>query len=323
MVSGYSVAFAVGCWYFHQSDPAAPEAPMVAGMKQALASPNGTGVCAQAASVMTVVDYMEKKVKGSTCPCLDPMWCLMSCVYTCFREMLEALCSFALVAVALDGGPLLETSRRAAATLGAERSAKFLVIDASLSWILQLQARALSTVVGLLAWVAIDDSQELGFFSFLARHTRDSTAEQGQWIVVLVVFVFYWLAGRPLCSASVVILIYIYLGDALISWPTTNCIMAALLVGSIASLVMHQFAETVSMALVSMLYCLSLEEATGGPNGGSQARCRRTVIALWEGSSALVTPGTPPASAPQEAGRPSATGQAREVQLAPTGGEAA
>lgn len=325
MVGGFTVAYTIGCWYFHQSDPAAPPVPMVAGLKLALTSQNGTGVCTQAAVVMTLIDYMEQKMKKTKCPCMDPLWCFVTCMYTFFKQMLESLCTFALVAVALDGGPLVETSRKAVATLGEARTARFAVVDASLTWLLRVQAHALSTIVSLLAWAAIDATQDIGFFSSLIRDATDAereSAQSGQWMVVLVIFFFYSLSQRPLSAVAGVILYNIFIGDFFLSVMPANWVLcklvsavpAAILVGGIASIVFHMFAETAGMSLVSMLYCWSLEEATCGPQGlPNGRRCRRTVAALWEDSSAMLVASAP---APEAGVAPSAA-DAREVQMTP------
>lgn len=273
MAGTYSVSFAIGCWYFHRGDSQVPETPMATGLKMALFSRNGTGVCAQAGVVMTVVDYIESKTKESKCPCMDPMWCLMAALYCTMKQCLDSLCTFAVVAVALEGGPFCATSQLAKNTIGFERSARFLVINTSLGWLLELQAHALSTGFGILSLVAIDAIEGLGIFSSIingASRAGEVDPASAQWIIVSVIVMFFWLMRRPLLTITTVILIYIYAGN-LITWTIVNAILAALLVGCVGALTFHQFAQAATSSLSAMLYCWSLDQALCNGQAGHAA----------------------------------------------------
>mmetsp|Transcript_139892 Transcript_139892/g.247248 ORF Transcript_139892/g.247248 Transcript_139892/m.247248 type:complete len:107 (+) Transcript_139892:1-321(+) len=90
-------------------------------------------------------------------------------------------------------------------------------------------------------------------------------------------------------------LLYIFFDD-LITNVLVNSALAALLVGSVASLIFHQFAEAASGTMTSMLYCWILEEAVFGrvTEGPGVPRCREQVCLFWESSAALEeTPSAP------------------------------
>eukprot|EP00929_Paragymnodinium_shiwhaense_P081907 TRINITY_DN4296_c0_g2_i2.p1 TRINITY_DN4296_c0_g2~~TRINITY_DN4296_c0_g2_i2.p1 ORF type:complete len:324 (-),score=47.02 TRINITY_DN4296_c0_g2_i2:125-1096(-) len=285
MALSFSIAYAMGCWYFHQGDPTVPAAPVGAGLKLALLSRNGAGVCTQAAVVMTGVDYMHKKVFKNKCPCLDPLWCFMAALYACFGQCLRTLTSYALFAVALDGGGFCETSQKALSLLGAERTARFAIIDTSLGWLLRLQAQALSTAMCIVCWAIVDSVEGLGIFDSIITGTKsaysDLSPQAAQWFVVLIVALFYWFMRRPLFTVAFVLILYTFFGGWLGAFVSSAC--AALLVGSIASLVLHQFAEAAVSALGGLLYCWVLDEALGGGQG--VAACREQVASLYQESS--------------------------------------
>jgi len=254
---------------------------MVTGLKMALLSPNGTGVCAQAGTVMSIVDYVEKQQKN-VCNYGNPVFCFFTCVYLVFRQMLESLCSFSVVAVGVHGGAFIATSKRAKQTLGAERAGRFLVIDSNLTWLLRLQAHTLSTVIGILALVAVDATEELGIFkSIISGVSKAGETDPlfAQWLVVLVVVVFFFILQRPLITLSAVICLYIFRGkqqkDTML-----NAGLAALIVGSTCSLIFHQFAEAAKGSLDALVYCYSLDEASGFEPLGSAYAQRQHVADL-------------------------------------------
>lgn len=295
----YSISFAIGCWYFHQEDPAAPETPIVKGLQMALFSRNGTGVCTQAACVITLVDYMETKVKNSKLKCCDPLWCLFTALWCAFHQCLESVCHFALVSVAIEGGGFCATSKLAKDTIGIQRAARFLVVDSSLNWLLHLQAHALATAFGMVALAVVDAAENLGIFSAIINQAGDVAEEStwySQWIIVAVIIPFFYLMRRPLTTMVVVILIYAYFGAA-ITYTLANAILAALLIGSVGSLALHQFVEAASGALTGMLYCWSLDEAIGGDAPNPR---RERVSQLMAKASELQPSAPPMASLPQQ-----------------------
>lgn len=297
MVCSFAIAHAMACWYFHQDDPAAPDVPILYGLKRALLSRNGVGVCGQAAMVMTFTDYMKRRVKQPWCFCVDPVWCFLAVAYIVFHQCLESLRSFTLVAVAIHGGPFFQTSAKAAETLGARRTARFAFVDTSIGWILDLQVQALATVLGIAAWATIDNAEGLGIFRAIVDVTSASghiSAWVASWCVVLFVLLNLWVAKRPLLTIAVVMTIYFLFGQYMTKFVFVNSAMAALILGSIGSLVLHQFRIAAAGALSAMLYCWTLEEAVGGAEGAPGAlRGRRQVVAMWEQTRAM-------ASAPPE-----------------------
>lgn len=192
---------------------------------------------------------------------------------------------FAVCAVAIAGGPFIATSQKAVEKIGAEKAARFLVIDTTLAWLLRLQAHALATAFGMFAYYWIDVQNDLGIFAGIMRATTGGDADSGQYVILGVIIVFYGCFRRPLVTITVVMLINIYAGDAINSLNNgspagatfvtqVNAFLAAMLIGGIGSLTLHQFGEAAKAALDSLLYCWSLDEACGHSTHTSHRRER-------------------------------------------------
>lgn len=288
MAACYSLSFAIGCWYFHSTDAAAPAMPIVAGAQQAFFSMNGIGVCVQASVVMSIVDYLQNKTKASKSwkACCDPTWCLAMLLVSCFRQCLESLSKFAVVAVALAGGSFCETSRKAMATLGAQRTADFVIIDGVISSVLHLMATAFATVFAIAAWATVDSVENLGIFNAIVSGTEDVgniNPKAAQWIVVFIILCFIYFIQRPFFTMAIILIVNSY-------FPIENTLaasaLAALIVGSVASLVFHYFADCVIGAQCAMFYCWSLDSVCNGESE-TPGRNRKKVADMWAQQQAL------------------------------------
>jgi hypothetical protein len=306
MLLNFIISFAIGCWYFHCGDPEAPSMPMVEGFRRALFSRNGNGVCGQAGIVMAIVEWMEKEMKAlQRCPILfcNPIMCIFYCLMTCFKQCLESLATFAVVAVALEGGPFCETARKATHTLGVDRVARFLVIDATLGWILKMQAVLIATAFGFLCFFVMDKGEELGIFAGIGEAVSVakenskgvSGAQAVVWMLTAMIVFMGKAMKKPLSTIIFVVILQIVmnsLGSDLEADTKTgiNAVLAALFIGAVGSLLLMLFAEAGSAALTAMTYCWCLDEAlpeSEAPVSADQQTKRQEIAKLMGASTEL------------------------------------
>lgn len=293
MVACYAISYAIGCWYFHSDDPAVPFAPILSGTHLALLTPNGVGVCVQASLVMSLVDYLQNKTKASKSwkACCDPTFCLAFLLMACFRQCLQSLTKFAVVAVALVGGGFCETSHKAMDTLGSERTANFVIIDGVISSVLRSMATAFSVVLAISCWATIDAVEGLGIFAAIINGTEQIGGidpKMAQYLVVAIILAFVYFVRKPFFTIAIIFIVNSY---ATIQNTIAASAMAALIMGSVASLVFHYFAECVIGAQCAMFYCYSLESALHGDAGvPGAARRRAKVGSMWAQQQALNLP---------------------------------
>mmetsp|Transcript_14893 Transcript_14893/g.17405 ORF Transcript_14893/g.17405 Transcript_14893/m.17405 type:complete len:562 (+) Transcript_14893:268-1953(+) len=201
------VAMTVGGFFFESADN--PQNYALAGLKSTVTTSAPT--LSVGSLITAVVEYVFRKIQERFW-FLDPIGCLLQCVYLIFASVIIALTRFSLISHALSGEGFFASAKLSFNTVkqsgiaqnpnssGGKAFLQGYITDRVAVFVTELSSNTFAVVCGVIGWALMDSATNQDTLSTLFEYIDNA------FLFVMFVLGFLWVTKRPMFGLLGIIL---------------------------------------------------------------------------------------------------------------------